>query len=428
MKIIRYTLLGIVLLALAGCGQRGVPPQVASDMTATAVAAAEPAETPDAAPTTPPVTGTTILADGQLVAVNPPLALGFEANGRVLEIMVQAGQQVAAGDVLATLDDAALQEALTNAQIQQAQAENSLAQAQLAVDDLLNWQPDETAVALAEANVAAAEAGLENAETSDSLAGNSLTSAQVNLNRAERSLTDAQAAYDTAHDPGRDWELGDPFRSRALEAERDGTARSLQSAQENLQVARAQYNLAVGGLNNDTAVSAQAQLLNAQQALAQATDGPGASEIRRAQLQVEQAAISLEQSQIAVLQAEQDLAKAELVAPWGGTISAVAVSPGAFVGAGTAVVTLIDTEQIQFQTSNLSERDLAQVNAGQPVEVVLKTYPTQPIGGRVVGVVPQAAGTVGDAAVFTVLVDMDASELNLRPGMTGRAEIQAGSN
>ncbi|MBE2199027.1 MAG: efflux RND transporter periplasmic adaptor subunit [Anaerolinea sp.] len=389
-------------------------------------ATADPNTTPTPRPTALPPSST-ILAEGQLVAVQPALALGFTVNGRLLTLHIQPGDKVQAGDLIATLDDEALQETITSARLQVAQAENSLAQAQLSLDNLLTWTPDATAVALAEANVAAAQAALENARIADAAAGNSLTSARVNLEQAERNLTDAQKAYDTAFDPGRDWELGMPGYKEQLEAERNGATRSLAFAEENLTVARAQYNLAVAGLNNDTAVSATASVLNAQQTLTQTLTGPKPSELAAARLQVTQAEISLQQAQFSLQQAEAALTNTQLAAPWSGTVLTVDVAVGATVGAGAPIITLLDTDRLQFHTSNLSERDLAQVQPGQPVEIVLKSYPSQRIGGVVARIAPQASGVVGDAAVFTVMIDLDAADLELRPGMTGRAEIRSDS-
>lgn len=408
-----------LLFLIVGCANPAGRQMVVEESTAVT----DDTTTPTPRPTTPPVTGTVVLADGQLVAQTPALPLAFKASGQLLEILVTPGDAVHAGDLIARLDDKALQEAVTNAELQVKQAEISLAQAQLTLDDLLNWEPDETAVALAQANVAAAQAALENAQAADAAAGNSLTSARVNLEQAQRSLEDAQKAYDTAFDPGRDWELGDPWRKPALEAERDAATRNLTFAQENLEVARAQYNLALAGLNNDTAVSAQANLLSAQQALEQATTGPKQKDITAAELQVQQAELTLEQAQVALEQAQATLADAQLAAPWDGVILSVEAAPGATVSAGTPIVTLLDNNALQFQTSNFSERDLSAVTPGQPVEITLKAYPSQPITGTVARIAPQASGTLGDAATFTIIINLDETTLPLRAGMTGRVEI-----
>lgn len=415
----RFTFLILVVLILVGCGQ-GAAPVVEMGGTATAV----PSDDGDSAPTATPIpTGVTVLADGVVQAARPLLPLAFEMGGKLLAVNVQPGDVVQAGEVIATLDDAALRETIANTTLQVAQAENGVAQAQAELDRLLAWQPDELVIAAAEANLTAAQTALENAQTSDAAAGNSLTSANVSITQAQRTLADAQKAYDTAFDPGREWELNDPWRADFLKAEREGATRAVTMAQEQLRVAQANYALAAAGLNNDTAVSAQANLINAQQALAQAQQGPKPEEITAARLRLEQAQISLEQSHLALQQAENALAKAQLVAPWSGMVLTVDAAPGALVGGGSPIVTLLDTTQLEFHTTNLSERDLTQIEPGDAVLVTLKTYPNDPLAGTVVRIGLQATGTVGDAATFPIIIALDAAALDIRPGMTGRAEI-----
>ncbi len=432
MNMKRGILLVGLLIMLVSCGQAVEVPL-------------EPTATPDvdvtAAPTPLPVrTGVTILADGLVQTEQPPLPLAFEAGGKLLALHVAAGDQVQAGDLIATLDDATLQEAIVDATLQVDQAENSLAQAQLTLDDLENWEVDATAVALAEANLAAAEAALENAEVHDANAGSSLTSASIGIQQAERNLADAQKAYDTAFDPGREWEYNitepsclpgqgggipctGPSLHSQMKAEREGAERAVEYAQENLQVARAQYSVAAAGVNTDTAVSAQANLINAQNALEQAQKGPKASEINAARLRVEQAALSLQQSQLNLEKAQNRLDDVQLVALTNGTILSVDVTPGMLVAAGTPIVTMLDTANLQFHTSNLSERDLAQIKPGETAVVTLKAYPNDPLDATVQRISLQAGAAVGDAATFPVILVLDATELDILPGMTGRAEI-----
>ena len=373
--------------------------------------------------TRPSQSGVTILADGSVVAVQPVLPLSFTTSGRLLTLAVQAGDVVAEGDLIATLDDAALVDAVTNAELQVAQSEINLAQAQIELNRLQDWEPDETAVALAEANLAAAQAALENAQQSDAVAGNSVTSANVSVAQAERQLADAQKAYDTAFDPGREWELGDPFRKQFLENERDAATRNLQFAQENLRVARANYSLAAAGINNDSALNAQASLVSAQQALEQAQKPPTAEQIEAAQLSVAQAELSLQQGQLSLEQAQEAVQNAQLVAPTAGTVLSIEVATGSMVGAGSPIMTLLDTTRLEFHTTNLSERDLARIAPGQTVQVTLKAYPNDVIEGSVARIGSQATGMVGDAAVFPVIISISSAELDIRPGMTGRVEI-----
>lgn len=433
----RFLILVVFLFLLVGCNREPTIVDVSGNPDID-VAEESAMATPQATRTTGG--STTIVADGQLVAVNPALPLSFQSGGRLLAINVKAGDQISTGDLIATLEDGLLREAVTDAELAVAQAENGLAQSQLTLDDLLAWEPDDMAVSLAEANLAAAEADYEDALSQDAVAGNSLTSARVNLEQAERALADAQEAYDIAWQEARDWELnydeptclpgqGGPIPctgitwKERLENERDATTRSLQRMEDNLTVAQANYRLTQAGLNQDSALTAEAAVASAQQALNQAQSGPEENEIATARLQVEQAEISLQQAEFNLEQARLALEDAKLIAPWNGIVLSVDAAPGAFVAGGTSIITLLDSKSLQFHTSNLSERDLAYVEPGQQAEITLKTYPNQPIAGEVNYVVPQASGQVGDAATFTVVIDIDESELELRSGMTGRVEI-----
>jgi multidrug resistance efflux pump len=438
MNLKRFLIVIVLLFLLAGCNQEPTRVEVSGNPD-TDVAEDSTTATPRATRTTG--VGTTIVADGQLVAVKPQLPLSFQTGGRLLALNVSAGDQVSDGDLIATLDDGLLREAVTNAELALAQAESGLAQAQLSLDDLSSWEPDDLAVSLAEANLAAAEVDYEEALNQDAVAGNSLTSARVNLDQAERALADAQEAYDVAWQEARDWELnydeptclpgqGGPIPctgitwKERLENERDSTTRGLQRMEENLTVARADYSLAQAGLSDDSAVAAEAAVVNAQQALNQAQTGPKENEIAVARLQVKQAEISLQQAEFSLEQARQALENAKLIAPWNGIVLSIDAAPGAIVAAGTPIVTLLDSRSLQFHTSNLSERDLAYVEPGEQAEITLKTFPNQPIAGEVSYIEPQASGQVGDAATFTVAIKIDESDLELRAGMTGRVEIQ----
>jgi HlyD family secretion protein len=407
-----------LLMVVVGC-DRGPAPVEPS---------ATPATDGTSAPPSPTAVrpGVKILADGVVQAAQPAVTLAFETGGKLLAIHVQIGDQVEAGDLIATLDDTALQEAVTSAALQVAQSENNLAQAQLVLDDLLAWEPDDITVALAEASLAAAQASLEEAQSQGSVAGDNITAASVQVTQAQRAVEDAQEAYNNAHDPARDWELYDRWRSESLKAERKATARAVLQAQEALSIANAQFNLTAAGLDNEAALlSTQSSIISAQQALDQATRGPKESEIAAARLRVDQAALGLEQSQFNQQQAESALARARLVAPGSGAVLSVKVAAGVVIGSGAPIVTLLDTDRLEFHTTNLSERDLAQIAPGQAAVVTLKAYPDSPVKAEVARIGLQAGQAIGDAATFPVILLLGDTNLDLRPGMTGRAEIQS---
>ena len=64
----------------------------------------------------------TVDASGSL-APDDEVTLAFQSGGQVAEVLVEVGDVVQAGDVLARLDDADAREALADAELQVAQAE-----------------------------------------------------------------------------------------------------------------------------------------------------------------------------------------------------------------------------------------------------------------------------------------------------------------
>ncbi len=102
----------------------------------------------------------------------------------------------------------------------------------------------------------------------------------------------------------------------------------------------------------------------------------------------------------------------------------VEAAPGALVVCGSAIVILLDTTLLEFQTNNLSERDLAQISPGQAALVTLKAFPDDPIEAALLRIGWQSGAPVGDAATFPVMLRLSETDLDIRPGMTGRAEIR----
>jgi HlyD family secretion protein len=377
----------------------------------------------EAAPTQrPEATGAgrsevTILADGQLVAVNPVVPLGFVTSGELLTVTVGVGDVVAAGDLIAELDMSDLEERLAQARLSVQSAENALAKAEQDLADALR----EAQLSLEKLQVRLEQAQEQDADTP-------ITIAYIRFQQAERSLADAQQAYNQAWDSARDWELYmtdptgiPPFQGPSLkdqlEAERLSTERALAMARDNLEIARADYTQALA-VRESHGYDLQALQLD----------------IELAEFQVEQLGrgvdpsleLNIEQARFEVQVLERQMGDGQLLAPQAGLVLTLDAMPGALVGAGAPIITLFDASELEFHTTNLCERDLGQVAPGQPARVVLKTYPDDPLIGTVIRIAPQAGPPVGDAATFVVSIQLAPTELALRPGMTGRVEIETG--
>ena len=424
-----------VVVLMAGCGQQAP--------TAEPVDTVFPEETAAPAPS-PARSGVTILADGVLQAAQPPLPLAFETGGRLLAVHVRAGDQVEAGDPIATLDD-------TRAQADLSQAGYNLQLAELALEELTR-EPDPAALVAASASLASARANLTALKTPPgdqqiraatlSLDGakqalqdlldlpdpDTVQIAEANLTLAEMQVRAAQTAYDqVAH-----------FEFAGMTQQ----ALNLWQATTAYEQAQAEYNRALKGASDEQITSARARITLAQAELDALLQEPDHDALLAAETQVDQAQFALDAllagatvreldraeinvalARLALESARRGLEGVELVAPAPGTVVEVHAAPGALVGGGSPIVTLLDTSDLEFHTVNLSERDLGQIYPGQSAVVTLKAYPDDPIEATVGRVGLQAGAPVGDATTFPVILVLGEDGLELRPGMTGRVEI-----
>ncbi|MDY6877839.1 MAG: efflux RND transporter periplasmic adaptor subunit [Chloroflexota bacterium] len=359
------------------------------------VAAGEPVETVVVLRDTLRVTVDTT---GNLVP-NADVSLAFLSSGRVTEVLVEVGDVVETGDVLARLDDADAREAVANAEFQVTQAEINLASAQI-----------EAEAGLAQANLDTALVGYEEAVALAAMPGVQLTSSRVSLEQAQDALVEAQEDYDNAWDQARDWELDVRWMKNALENEREATESGLKSAQYNLEVARANYDLAVTGISEESVQNTWAKVLNAQVALESES------------LQLEQLELSLAQAQLSLESAQRALEETVLVAPAGGTVTELNIQVGEMAGTGQAAVVVISDLATLVLDVNLDETDVAQITVGQEAMVGVDAFSDARLTGEVTHIAPVAT-TQSGVVLYPVTVRLAPTDLPVRAGMTADVEI-----
>ncbi len=236
----------------------------------------------------------TAAGSGQLVA-SAEMNLAFSGSGVLKELLVDVGDEVKAGDILGRIDDADAQQSVAAAEVQVMQAEQALAvaqaQAELAVlqaqadldvaqsalDELLNWEPDEDEIALAKASLVSAQTSYNNTVAKAGV--DQTISSRVSLEQAIENLTNAQENYADAMSPDRDWE-------KDIETTRSNAVNAVYKAQQSLEIAQANYKLSTISSTTADIQSAKAQLLNAQNALEEVQTLPDDAEITAAQIKV----------------------------------------------------------------------------------------------------------------------------------------------
>jgi HlyD family secretion protein len=439
----------VLALVLTGCAGKAEP-------TATPVAKSEFAQVVS-------VTGEVIPASWA--------TLSTKSGGTILELLVEPGDQVAAGDLLARLDttdlELALQVAQENVAAQQAvldQLSNGASEAVIARADRdnayqlaqaktalqLQQQQLEQArrqdldndIAIAQANILQLETQI--AQAAATSPAPEVRLAQVELERAKIALDETQIEYNKALDrPWEDQEIRDGWAKqlkqvrltyessqaqldRALNAQRahtlslDALSAQLEAAQAMLakaEHAKETYALTLGILQTEI-TSTQTQI-----AYLQSWDNPYRDPASVDEVNLVEAL--LRQAQLAVAQVEQQISEAELRAPFEGTVGVVYTRAGERVSPGQPLVVLGDLGSLRVETTDLDEIDIANVRLDQRTTLTFDAFPDRLFAGRVVRIAPMAESGTGGVH-YTVVIELDALDDGVRWGMTAFVDIETG--
>lgn len=352
------------------------------------------------------------------VAAAQALDLPFQTSGTVTKVLVQAGDSVEAGQVLAQLDTRDLDLQVASAQAQLEAAKLKLGQTEQAEVQPTDLQAQQAAVASAKAQLASAQAQLAalrnptasaigDADSAIQQAQISLqatrdsssaakTRAEQDLQKATAALTQAQSKYSTAlqnwqhvQDEGTDPtnptktdasgkskpnSLNDAQRQQYYDAFVQAQA-ALQSAETGVQQAQLSYDSARQSEITNVQ-QAEAKLADAERQLA-ALKSPNATDLVQKQASVAQAKASLDQ-------AEANLAK--LTAP--GTSSDIAIQ--------NASVTQAEQSLAQAQLKH----DMATLKA--------------PFAGVVTAVNVVPGSTAGSSSAVVSLIDRSTLHVDLK--------------
>lgn len=120
--------------------------------------------------------------------------------------------------------------------------------------------------------------------------------------------------------------------------------------------------------------------------------------------------------------AQAMLAQSTLTAPYDATVAAVAIAPGEYVNPNQVAITLAALNNLQLETTDLSERDIHKVKVGAPVKISMEAI-DQALDGTVIAISP-IADTVGGDVVFKVTIAFDEQLQGLLWGMTAEVTIE----
>lgn len=346
--------------------------------------------------------------------------LSFPIGGKVVEVTVQEGDEVEAGQLLARLDDSELKAAVARAEasVQAARAELLRLKAAPRQQELdvakAAVREAEAALAAAQAELAVAQAQLRDIEAGPS--EQEITAAKAELERTLAVLKQAQAEYDKIA-----WSPNAAASPQAVALEQATAAYKAAKAryealtqgpdEESLDAARARVKAAYANVR-----VAEARLAKAEAQYELLKAGASEEEILAAQATVEEARASLAQAKAA-------LEKAYLRAPFKGVVGKVWVQEGEVVSPATPVISLGDLSSLQVETIDLRETDVVKVQVGQPVVLTFDALPGITLPGHIVRILPQASLGKGNP-YYTVIVALDRADPRILWGMTAYVSIE----
>ncbi len=318
--------------------------------------------------------------------------LGFGTAGYVDEVLVQVGDRVQEGDVLARLETDDLE-------LSAAKAEVYLRKARLN---------------LVEASETATEAQLTDARGALRDAQNNLAIAQLNYDSVQNSSLVAavrarQIEFQWAVD--RYWEL-----------EESGASQSrLEDAWDDRAIAEYRFNRAVEEWEMEQLEvanrldQARNRVVQAEESLELMQERPAADAVKRAELNVERAELALEK-------AREDLEAAVLRAPFSGTVVDVAAIPGQRVGT-EGILNLVSLARPQM-VFWVQESDVAGVAVGNRAQIEFEGLPDDLFTGTVTRVHPALVSVDGALAVQAwASIDVLSEEVPLLGDMNADVEV-----
>ena len=200
---------------------------------------------------------------------------------------------------------------------------------------------------------------------------------------------------------------------------------AVQQARANVMAAQANVHKARAQLALDTRTAARNRELAAQQLIAQAsvdaTDT--AAEVDRAVL--EQAVAAEAQAQAALATATANLQYTTITAPIEGTVITRNIDIGQTVAASFAAPTLFligqDLTKMEVDTS-IAEADVGRLAPGMTATFSVDAYPARVFRGAI-RQVRSSPQIVQNVVTYNAVIDVDNSDLALKPGMTANLEV-----
>ena len=208
-------------------------------------------------------------------------------------------------------------------------------------------------------------------------------------------------------------DFNSPVKSGDLIAQIDPATYRAVAAQMEGDLANAQANLDLAKLNAD-----RKRELHEQKLAPAAEYDKSIADLHQAEAMVKVKKATLEKALV-------DLKRCDILSPIDGMVISRKVDVGQTVAANfnSPVLFEIANDLAKMQIhANVAEADVGGVEIGQPVEFTVDAFPDRTFKGKVQQV-RNAPVTVDNVVTYDTVIDVDNSDLKLKPGMTANVSI-----
>lgn len=240
-----------------------------------------------------------------------------------------------------------------------------------------------------------------------------LATAQAAVTKAQTAL-DALKAGPTAGDLATAQATVTKAQTALVQLKAAPTANDLATAQATVDKAQAAFAALKAGATAQDIAAAKATVAQKQSTLAALVEPATDSDIAAAEEAVATAQKTLDD-------ANADLAKTVLTAPFSGTIAAVTAEPNATATIGSEALTIYDESGMQLVLA-VSESDIQKIKVGQAASITIDALPNTVFTGTV-SEVSNVSTTSQDVVTYAVNVQFNPGTEPVRTGMSATANI-----
>ncbi len=345
--------------------------------------------------------------------------MSFKTAGKLVARLVDEGDFVKKGDVVARLDHDQLMQAKYRDQAAITSADSQFAQ--LGTSIAMQRETLEGDIAAKRADLAQAQAKLDAL-----LAG----SRQQDIDQTKAAVADAHAQYQLAGD---DWKRAQTlYKNEDISrAQYEQYRTRFQSATAQLHEAEHRLSLVQEGPRKEDIAAGRAQVAEAQAAVRLAE--ANRLELRRKEQEVSARRSDIERARAQFGITESQLGDTVIQSPIDGVVLVKSAEPGEVLAAGTTVVTIGDIEH-PWLRAYVDERDLGRVKLGQKASITTDSFPGRTYDGRVSFIASDAEFTPKQIQtkeervklVYRVKIDVDNPHHELKNNMPVEADIFVG--